>query len=268
MTRVHGFALGANSLLVAFKRLLSTPALWPYALLPCVTLVGLTALLLAFAADPLVTLALARTGLDSADTWYGSTGRVVVSSVLWLTSALVALWIGAVTTPPLCAPALEHLVRAEERELHAVPRPKLSIWAEWSAGLQAQAVALVFSAVTWGALTLLNVLLPALAVVTLPLSVLAVAAALAWSLLDYPLTLRGIKAKRRVRLFARQPLAILGFGVPFALLFWFPCSGVLLLPVGAIAATRVVWQLAERDPCWLAALTGDLAATCPDRGSK
>lgn len=267
MRRFDGFALGANGLLVAFRRLLSTPRLWPYALLPCVSLVGLTALLLAFAADPVVTRVIAQTGLNSADTWYGNTGKVVLSSVLWLTIALVALWLGVVATPPLCAPALEHLVRAEEHELHVTSRPTLSMWAEWSAGFQAQVVGFVFSATTWAVLTLSSMILPALTIITLPLKLIAVTAALSWSLLDYPLTLRGIKATQRLHLFARQPAAILGFGVPFALLFWFPCSSVLLLPVGAIAATRVVWQLAERDPQWRAALSGGVQALA-DRGSK
>ena len=35
----------------------------------------------------------------------------------------------------------------------------------------------------------------------------------------------------------------LGFGLTFALIFWVPCCGVALLPVGAAAATRLLAQI-------------------------
>jgi hypothetical protein len=223
-------------------------------------------LALVFAASPLVDKALFYSGLTTLDTWYGHVGEVALSTLLWLTSWIVAVWLSLVITPPLCAPALERLVRAEEEHLGAPPRPKLSIWVEWGCGAQAQAVSLLGCVSAWGLLTAIDLTLPALAVVTLPLKVLAVSAALAWSLLDYPLTLRGVRAGTRVRLFATQPLAVVSFGLPFACLFWFPFVSVLLLPVGAMAATRVVWQLARQDPTWQAALTHqDAGKTAPPR---
>lgn len=252
--RTSGLALGVASLFIAFKRLASSPTLWPYAALPSITLFGVMTLVLVFGATPLINEALTRSGMANLDSWYGQAGELALVSVLWLTSALVAVWLALVVTPPMCAPALEHLVRAEERVLGAPARAKLSVLSELRCGVQAQLLGLGFTLGSWLILTTLNVLMPALVVVTFPLKVVVVALGLAWSLLDYPLTLRGIGASRRVRLFASQPLAVLGFGLPFALLFWFPCTSILLLPVGAMAATRVVWQLAERDATWKSAL--------------
>jgi CysZ protein len=249
-----GAGLGLKSLVLAFKRLVSTPKLWPYALVPCLTPIVLLALIIVFGAAPAVQEALTWSGINAIDTWYGKAGETALSAILWLTSGVLALWVAIVLTPPLCAPALERLVRGEEEAMGAPPRARLSPWQEVGCGLQAQLMSLAFGLGVWVVLTLVNVLLPALVVLTLPLKVLAVAVALAWTLLDYPLTLRGITVRQRLRLFAAQPLAVLGFGLPFAVLFWVPCTSVVLLPVGAMAATRVVWQLASRAPAWRAAL--------------
>lgn len=262
---LSGLALGVGSLTVAFKRLVSTPKLWPYALLPSLTLFGLMTLVLVLAAPTLVHVAVAQSGVTTLDTWYGNAGELALTAILWITSALFAVWIAIVVTPPLCAPALERLVRAEEGVLGVPERAPLSFWFELWCGAKAQMVALVFTATAWLLLSVVSLLVPALVIVTLPLKVIALAIALAWSLLDYPLTLRGIGPKQRMRLFAAQPATVLGFGVPLAVLFWFPCTSVLLLPVGAIAATRVVWQLAERDPTWHRVLTAAAMPSQPPR---
>ncbi len=244
-----------GSLTVAFKRLVSTPKLWPYALLPSLTLFGLMTVVLVLAAPTLVHEAVAQSGVSTLDTWYGNAGELALTAILWITSALFAVWIAIVVTPRYVRPHSNGW--CERKKEYWVPeRAPLSFWFELWCGAKAQMVALVFTATAWLLLSVVSLLVPALVIVTLPLKVIALAIALAWSLLDYPLTLRGIGSKQRMRLFAAQPATVLGFGVPFAVLFWFPCTSVLLLPVGAIAATRVVWQLAERDPAWRRALTG------------
>lgn len=249
-----GVSLGVGSLVVAFRRLVSTPSLWPYALLPSITLGLVLTLALVFGASPLVARAVQQSGLANLDTWYGHALQFAWSAVLWLTSALAAVWLALLVTPPLCAPALERLVRSEEELVGATPRKNQSFWSELSCGVRAQFAGLLFTFVAWTLLTALNFAAPTLLVVTLPLKVASVSAALAWSLLDYPLTLRGIGIKQRLRLFLARPLTVLGFGLPFALLFWLPCASVFLLPVGAMAATRVVWSLARNDRQWRAAL--------------
>jgi uncharacterized protein involved in cysteine biosynthesis len=35
--------------------------------------------------------------------------------------------------------------------------------------------------------------------------------------------------------------AVLGFGAAFTLVFWVPCFGTLMLPVGVAAATALYW---------------------------
>jgi hypothetical protein len=41
---------------------------------------------------------------------------------------------------------------------------------------------------------------------------------------------------------------VIGFGTAFALLFWLPCCGIVMLPVGVAAATRLVWEIQGMTP--------------------
>jgi uncharacterized protein involved in cysteine biosynthesis len=76
-----------------------------------------------------------------------------------------------------------------------------------------------------------------------PLKLLLTALLVALGLFDYPLTLRGVPFGERLRLLRQYPAVALGFGGTFALLFWVSCCGVVLLPVGAAAATLVVTEI-------------------------
>jgi CysZ protein len=82
-------------------------------------------------------------------------------------------------------------------------------------------------------------LFPAAAVVTTPLKFLVTAMMVAWNLVDYPLTLRGMRVRERLALVRVEWLSFLGFGLGFAAAFWIPCCGIVLLPVGVIAATQL-----------------------------
>jgi uncharacterized protein involved in cysteine biosynthesis len=90
---------------------------------------------------------------------------------------------------------------------------------------------------------LLELFVPPLAVVITPLKLLLGALGVAWGLFDYPLTLRGIGARQRFAFMKRHFTVVLGFGSAFSLLFWLPCVGLLMLPVGVAAATRLYWEI-------------------------
>jgi hypothetical protein len=42
---------------------------------------------------------------------------------------------------------------------------------------------------------------------------------------------------------SRHFAVVLGFGSAFSLVFWLPCLGVVMLPVGVAAATQLYWEI-------------------------
>jgi CysZ protein len=139
-------------------------------------------------------------------------------------------------------------VVAQERALGVPERAPLGLLSEIACGVRAQACAALFALPLLTLLWVLDLVLPAAAIVTVPGKFLVAAFALAWNLFDYPLTLRGVRMRDRVRIVRRYKSFSLGFGAAFALLFLLPCCAVLLLPVGVVAATRSVWTLLLHDP--------------------
>lgn len=186
---------------------------------------------------------LSRALLPDASTWYGQGAKALLR---WLGSALAAFlsfWLALLVSPSLSAPALERLVRLQESELGAPERPPSSFWFELRAGIEAQLLAVGLLGPVWLLVWLVSFSVPALGLVLLPLEALLVALALAWNLLDYPLTLRGIRARARVRLLRRHLGPVVGFGLSFALVSWVPGAGLLLLPAGVVGATRLIWLI-------------------------
>lgn len=220
---------------------------WFAAAVPCVVVFLI--------AVPLCWLAIARLGpgladwlLPDATRWYAVGAR---AAVRWGASALGAylgLWAALLLAPPLSAPALEHLVRAQETALGLPPRPSRGVWFELWCGVEAQAGALLVALPVWLSLWGLGLLVPPLTPVLLPLQVFPLALGLAWSLLDYPLTLRGVRLRARARLLLAQPGPILGFGAAFALVTVVPGAALLLLPAGVVGATRLVVRLLPEPP--------------------
>jgi CysZ protein len=232
----------------AIGHLLRTPRSWPLAAIPAVLLVLLSAGALWGIVGWVEPWLRALLGTpEGAELSLRQASGTVLS---WLATALLAVLgvlLAMIVTPPLSAPALEGLVTLREHELGVAPRRPRSVWFELACGLRAQALGLaVFGPILvlgW----LANLVLPVAAVFVAPLTWLCGVLVVAWNLFDYPLTLRGVGARKRLAFLRRHASAWLGFGAACALMFWVPCFGVLLLPIGVTAATEVVWQLAAQD---------------------
>jgi CysZ protein len=240
---------GFASVFRALGHLLRTPRCWPLAAVPALLLVVLSAGALwgiVGFVEPWL-----RELLGAASSSELSLGQVGGVALSWLATALLAVLgvlLAMIMTPPLSAPALEGLVALREEELGILPRQSRGVWFELTCGLRAQALGLaVFGPILvlgW----LANLVLPVAPVLVAPLTWLCGVFIVAWNLFDYPLTLRGVGARRRLAFLRRHAPEWLGFGAACALMFWVPCFGVLLLPVGVSAATEVVWRLAVEDP--------------------
>jgi CysZ protein len=235
-----------------------TPRAWPWAWVPTLVLLLLLGLLVHACVawlQPAI-----RGWLPEAES---GIGRVGASALSWLATALAAL-LGALlalaATPPLCAPALERIVGLAEDEAGVARRQPIGWLREMWCGLRAQLASAVVAAPLVSIFWVVELLFPPAAVVTLPLKLLVVSLALAWNLFDYPLTLRGVRIRERVRLLGRSWRIVLGLGAVFAVLFWLPCFNVALLPLGVAGATRVLWRVIAADPDALPVLRQALPA--------
>lgn len=247
VTTRPGFGTGVQALLGGVSYLFQTPKTWPYAAVPALLL------LLLLAVVGWATTQWAFPAIQAAL----PTGESTVGRALWLgTSGLLALGaflLGAsltfALTPPLAGPALERIVSLREQSLAVPERAPLGFLSEIWCGFRAQIFVLLGVVPVLALLWLVELLVPPAMVVTFPIKLVVTSLALAWNLLDYPLTLRGVRMRERFLLFTRHKSACLGFGLAFAIVFWIPCGcQIVLLPIGAAAATDLVWQLLDSDP--------------------
>jgi len=257
------FTTGVGTLFRGFEFLIRTPTSWPYAAVPAALLSALLALL-TWSTIELVFPSIASRMPESSSRW-GQTAWLGASGLLTLGVFVVGVFVALALTPPLAGPALEKIIGLRERALGVAPRPALGFWSEIWCGFRAQIFALIWVVPILGVLWVAELLVPVAAVVTVPLKLVVTSLAVAWNLLDYPLTLRGVRMRERFLLFKRHKAASLGFGAAFALVFWIPCGcQIVLLPVGAAAATDLVWQLIASDPGLLPELGSGHASSSED----
>jgi uncharacterized protein involved in cysteine biosynthesis len=238
--QILGFWRGFTAPFRAARRLLALPQAWPWLVLPAFVFllleIGFIALSVRFL-RPWLGERLAQVGWLPDALAFGAS---------WLVTALAAVLgflLSMFLAPVLSAPALERIVGITELDLRAPSRTALGFFAEFSCGARALLTSLALTLPLVLALSLLELLLPGFSLVSLPLKLLLGALGVAWGLFDYPLTLRGIGARERFRFMRRHFAPVLGFGSAFSVLFWLPCFGVLMLPIGVAAATQLYWEI-------------------------
>jgi len=238
--RATGFVAGFSSPFGALRTLSSTPRAWPLALVPSIVFILLETAVALLSWTILMPWVRAQAGtLQWLPAWLGAS----LGALSLLLAVALGFLFSAALAPVLSSPALERLVRLVEEQLKAPAREPLGFFAELRCGFSAMLLGWAISLPCVLGLTLIEIVAPPVVVVTTPLKLLLGALGVAWGLFDYPLTLRGVAASERLRFMLRHFRAVLGFGVGFALLFSVPCFGILMLPVGVVAATRLSWQL-------------------------
>ncbi|HET6332640.1 MAG TPA: EI24 domain-containing protein [Polyangiales bacterium] len=219
----------------------TTPTAWPLAAVPIAVCTILCALSIAGSIHYVPRLmAAVWPGLESS---LGGFGAGFLRFVGILLGALLGVFAATFVTPPLSAPALERLVLLRERTLGVAPRPAAGLFREFWCALQAQLVALAIGGPLLALLWLITLAAPPAAVVTVPLKFVVLALSVAWSLLDYPLSLRGVPLGERLRMMRAQSPRVLGFGLSIALLFTVPLLPLVLLPAAVAAAAEIGVQL-------------------------
>jgi uncharacterized protein involved in cysteine biosynthesis len=168
---------------------------------------------------------------------------LLIDVLVLLLLAPVALLVAMLLTPILCAPVLERLVLLRERALGIAPRPAAGLLRELRCALSSQLGWLVVFGPLLALLWLAALLAPAAVPVLSVVQFLVGGAWLALSLLDYPLSLRGVGFRARLVMFRRGFSAVFGFGAACALLFAIPLFGLWGLPVAVVAAAELAAQL-------------------------
>jgi uncharacterized protein involved in cysteine biosynthesis len=241
-----GFWRGFSTFFGALRSLLRLPSAWPYACVPVVVFVLLETIFVYLALQYVQPWLDAR--LAFGENWFA---RAVAALGSWLGTAVAAVlgWlVSLVLAPPLSAPALERIVAITERDLGLPERAPLGFLAEFWCGLRSTLLSSAVTVPLIVALTLIELVAPPAAVLTTPLKLLIGALGVAWTLFDYPLTLRGVRARERIALMRQHASLVLGFGTAFALVAYVACCNVAMLPVGVIAATQLLFQIERALP--------------------
>jgi len=180
----------------------------------------------------------------------GGTMAAIGIGVLKVLATIAAILVGMLVSlglaQPLSGPALEALVRRQESELGAPPRPPTSYWLDMWRSLKSVLIGYSVGLPLLAICFVVSFLFPPAAVVTTPLQVVITAFMIAWDLCDYPLTVQGLRVGQRIRVVARNWVSVLGFSLALALCSFVPCLLFVFLPAGVAGATRLMWNV----ECW------------------
>jgi CysZ protein len=233
-----GFLAGVRALTGGAAFVVSTPRMWGYAAVPLVIFAA-HAIGLGWAGVALAARC-AEAIVGSSAATMAVIGRGIIGAVLIVTALLAAVIVAFSVAQPLSGWALDTIVCAQERALGApewAPQPRLASFVR-ALAVAALAVAVGFPLIA--ALTFLGILFPAAAVVTFPLKLVVSAWLVAWDLLDYPFSQRGLGLRARLRWLAAHARAAFGFGLAAAVLLVVPGVGLMLLPIGVAGGARLL----------------------------
>lgn len=233
-----GFFNGFVAPFQGFLFILTHPSTWARALVPAIVF---TLLLFAFSIPGVWGMHLFANHLthryNSRWIYYGIW---ILRFLLYAVAIFLSLLLAFLTAQPLSSPALESLVRAQERELKYPNRPEESFCASVWRSIRVALVSIVVSCPVLFILTLTTFFFPPAAFLTIPLKFLFTGFIIAYDIIDYPLSLHLLGVRERTPWFKHYRWATLGFGLSMELIFFIPGAFLLLLPAGVCGATILV----------------------------
>jgi CysZ protein len=235
------FVTGLRCLFGGIGWLVTHPNAWPLAAVPLVIGIVATAAL-AFGSVGWVPGLIAQLVGPTTSTWAG-VGVVVLKILATALAIVVGCLLAFAVAQPLAGPALEGLVRQQERDLGAPTREPTSWPTDIGRALLSVMVGYAFGLPAMVLLLLVSLFLPWAAILTVPLELFVAACIIAWDLCDFPMSIRGMPMAERLRTITGYGGAVLGFSLGLALAGLVPCLLFLLLPVGVVGATRLTWAI-------------------------
>jgi CysZ protein len=231
-------ANGITAFLGGTVFVLTTPRVWPLAAVPVIVLSLLGGVLTALGIWGAIELSTSLVPAPRAG-WV-QFGYVTLAVALSLLAVLLAALASLGLTQPLSGPALERISIAQQRQLTTTEPPSQGLLKSIWISVRAMLFALIGGGLALVVRFSVSLMFPPAAVVTVPMKFLVAAWMLAWDLLDYPLGLRGLGIRDRLRWMRRNLSATMVFGSVSALVSMVPGAILLLLPVGVAGATRLV----------------------------
>ncbi|CAF3965289.1 unnamed protein product [Adineta steineri] len=233
-----GFFTGIMAPFQGFYFILTHPSVWTRALIPAIIF---TILLLIFSIPGLWGMYVFTDRLKQQHTsrWI-YLGIWLLRIVLYIVAIFLSLILALLTAQPLSAPALESLVRAQERELKYPNRPEEGFCSSVWRSIRVAVISILFSICIFIVLTLAEFFFPPAILITMPLKFLVTGFILAYDIIDYPLSLHLFGVRERTPWFRHYIWATLGFGLSMEIIFLIPGAFLLLLPAGVCGATILV----------------------------
>jgi CysZ protein len=232
---------GAASVFRGVLFIVRTRRAWLPSAVPAVILVVLACIGLFAAIHVVSPWVVAHVALPEST--LGHASAAVLRVVVAVLTAAISVFVAATFAPALSAPALSRIIELREEALGLPPRERVSFFTEMLCGLTAQLFAYAIGIPVLSALWVVSFLFPPAAVVTFPLKVVVTASLLAWTLLDYPLSTRGVPLRARFAFLREQFPRVLGFSGAVFALFAIPLGAIFLLPAAVAAATDIGTKL-------------------------
>jgi CysZ protein len=215
--------------------IVSTPAMWPLALVPV-------------AIGAVASGILGSAGISLLVPWivaHITSGAGFLAALAWVVATVltvaISLLLGFSLAQPLSGPALNRIVR-HAGKLEGAPEPApTTTMEEIGRGISSMIVPYAFGLPLIGLLFLLS--FTPIAPVAWALKLVVMGLMIAWDLFDYPLSQRGWSIQQRVIFMKRNLGAVLGFSLGLSLLSLVPCALLLVLPAGVAGATKLVARI-------------------------
>ncbi len=237
-----GFFAGVRAFFGGIHFVATTPGTWGWAAVPVVVatiLLGVTGAIAIWAGGLLT----AHVVGDPTSAWHAA-GAWLFRAVVSLVALVFAFVLSISLAQPLSGFALDVLVRKQETALGGRTWPDGSVLGGILRSLRVTLTALALGLPVLALLALLTLLVPPLAIVTVPLKLVVTGLLAAYDFLDYPLSIRGEGVRGRLLFMRAHVWAVLGFGLSVAAVLLVPGLGLLVVPWGVCGATRLV---VERD---------------------
>jgi CysZ protein len=234
-----GFFDGIRAFFGGFGFVVGQPSIWGWALVPAVIA---TLLFLALAGVAIrLGSGLADAALAGVNSGAWTTvGTWLLSVVFWAIGLIVSFLLAMSLAQPLSGFALDAIARRQEVALGGRSWPEQPWLSGMFRSLRVALSALVVSLPLLALLALVTFAFPPASVVTIPLKFLVTGLAVAYDLLDYPFSIRGLGVRARLRFVRAHWAAVVGFGASAALVLLVPGVPLLLLPIGVAGAARLV----------------------------